>query len=181
MNATPRPTERLLMRRWRPDDLEPFAALNADPRVMKFFPKPLTRDETAGLICRIEAHFEKHGFGLWAVEIPGAAPFIGFVGLAVPTFAAHFMPCVEIGWRLAAEHWNQGYASEAARSVMTFGFEHLGLEQIVSFTATTNLPSRRVMEKLDMTHDPNDDFDHPSLPEGHALRQHVLYRMRRCA
>jgi RimJ/RimL family protein N-acetyltransferase len=170
-------TERLLLRRWRPADLEPFAAMNADPQVMEHFPAPLSREESDAAAARIAAHFERHGFGLWAVEASSGAPFAGFIGLAIPRFEAHFTPCVEIGWRLAADHWGRGYATEGARAALAFGFESLRLEEIVSYTVPANLRSRRVMEKLGMTHDPSEDFDHPLLPEGHPLRRHVLYRM----
>jgi RimJ/RimL family protein N-acetyltransferase len=176
---TPMRTERLLLRRWRPSDLAPFAALNADPRVMRFFPATLSRAESDAFAEQIEEHFAEHDFGLWAVEAPGLAPFIGFVGLSVPRFEASFTPCVEVGWRLAAEHWGRGYAPEAARAALAFGFDTLGLREILSFTTVVNQPSRRVMEKLGMTHDPSDDFDHPALPEGHNLRRHVLYRVAR--
>ncbi len=146
---------------------------------MAHFPATLSREESNTLAARVEAHFDQHGFGLWAVEVPEVAPFVGFVGLSVPRFEAHFTPCVEIGWRLAAEHWGKGYATEGARAVLAFGFETLQLGEIVSFTTAGNLPSRRVMEKIGMTHDPADDFDHPALPEGHPLRRHVLYRIAR--
>ncbi len=170
-------TDRLRLRRWLPADRDPFAAMNADPAVMEYFPATLSREESDALATRIEAHFDRHGFGLWAVEIPGVAPFAGFVGLSVPAFNAHFTPCVEIGWRLAVEQWGRGYATEAARAVLTFGFESLGLSEIVSFTVPGNLPSRRVMERIGMAHDPADDFDLPTPPEGHPFRRHVLYRM----
>ena len=169
-------TDRLYLRRWLPADLAPFAALNADPRVMEHFPAVLSGDESDSRAARNEAHFERHGFGLWAVEIPGVAPFAGFVGLAVPGFEAHFTPCVEIGWRLAVEHWGRGYATEAARAALAFGFESLGLKEIVSSTVPDNVRSRRVMERIGMIHNPADDFDHPLLPAGHPLRRHVLYR-----
>jgi RimJ/RimL family protein N-acetyltransferase len=172
-------TDRLLLRDWRDFDLAPFAALNADPQVMEHFPSLLTRDESDRYVERIRDHFARHGFGLWAVEVPGTAPFVGYVGLAVPRFEASFTPCVEIGWRLAREHWGRGYAPEAARAALHFGFERAGLDEIVSFTVPANLKSRRVMEKIGMRHDPADDFDHPSLPEGHRLRRHVLYRIGR--
>jgi RimJ/RimL family protein N-acetyltransferase len=172
-------TARLLLRRWRPADLAPFATLNADPRVMEHFPATLSREESDARIAAIEAHFEQHGFGLWAVEILNVAPCAGFIGLSIPRFEAHFTPCVEIGWRLAAEHWGRGYAAEGARAALAFGFEHLGLAEIVSSTVPGNLRSRRVMEKIGMTHDPAVDFEHPLLPEGHALRRHVLYRVAR--
>jgi RimJ/RimL family protein N-acetyltransferase len=174
-------TERLCLRRWLPSDRASFAALNADPRVMEYFPAPLSRHESDALVTRIEAHFAEHGFGLWAVEIPHVVPFAGFIGLAIPRFTAHFTPCVEIGWRLAAAHWGQGYATEGARAVLRFGFETLGLNEIVSFTVPANHRSRRVMERIGMHHNPADDFDHPALPEGHPLRRHVLYRCTRPA
>jgi RimJ/RimL family protein N-acetyltransferase len=123
-------TDRLLLRGWRPSDLEPFAALNSDPLVMKYFPQLLSREESESFVGRVNAHFDQNGFGLWAVEVHCVAPFIGFVGLAIPRFEAHFTPCVEIGWRLAAEYWNRGYATEAARAVLTFGFDTLQLQSI---------------------------------------------------
>jgi RimJ/RimL family protein N-acetyltransferase len=172
-------TERLFLRLWRPADLEPFAALNADPRVMKYFPSTLSREQSDALVERVEASFEQNGFGLWAVEVTNVAPFVGFVGLAIPRFKAHFTPCVEIGWRIAAEYWNRGYASEAARSALAVGFEVFQLEEIVAFTVPGNLQSRRVMEKIGMSHDEADDFDHPLISAGHPLRRHVLYRISR--
>lgn len=172
-------TERLLLRRPCTADREQFARINADPRVMEFFPSALSHAESNALMDRIEAHFEQHGFSWCAAELRESGEFIGFVGLAVPSFHAAFMPCVEIGWRLAAEHWGRGLATEAAREVAKYAFEQLGLTEIVSFTTVANVRSRRVMEKLGMTHDPGDDFNHPSLPEGHALARHVLYRQRR--
>lgn len=161
-------TERLCLRWWVPDDRVPFARLNADPRVVEFLPGALSREESDALADRIEAHFQRHGFGLWAVEIPGITRFAGYIGLSVPRFEAHFTPCVEIGWRLDAEHWNRGYATEGARAALEFGFVSLQLDEI-----------RRVMEKIGMTHSASDDFDHPTLPEGHPLRRHVLYRLMR--
>ena len=172
-------TARLLLRPWRPEDRVPFARMNADPRVMEFFPAVLSREESDARADRIEKHFQQHGFGNWAVEIPGTTSFAGFLGLGYPGFQAHFTPAVEIGWRLAAEYWNQGYASEGARAVLDFGFTCLGLDEIVSFTVPLNLRSRRVMEKIGMAHSPQDDFDHPLLADGHPLRRHVLYRLRR--
>jgi RimJ/RimL family protein N-acetyltransferase len=172
-------TDRLLLRRWREADREPFAVMNADPRVMEHFPKLLNREESDAVVARTEAHFTEHGFGLWAVEIPGVTPFAGFIGLAIPQFAAAFTPCVEIGWRLAAEFWGRGYATEGARAALAFGFEELNRSEILSFTVPENVRSRRVMEKLGLTHDPADDFDHPLLPAGHRLSRHVLYRASR--
>jgi RimJ/RimL family protein N-acetyltransferase len=150
--------------------------LNTDPRVTEFLPKPLDRAASDTLVTRIRDHFAQRGFGLWAVEVPGRADFIGFVGLSVPCFEAHFTPCVEVGWRLAREHWGHGYATEAARAALDFGFRHLGLGEIVSFTVPANQRSRAVMERIGMTRSATDDFEHPALPEGHPLRRHVLYR-----
>ena len=174
-------TSHHLLRRWRPTDGEPFAELNADPGVTKHLPGPLSKKESDSMITRIEAHFADHGFGVWAVEIPGVARFAGFIGLSVPSFEAHFTPCVEVGWRLAREYWGHGYATEGARVAVDWGFEQLGLNEIVSFTVPDNKRSRRVMEKIGMTHDPTDDFDHPWLPVGHPLRRHLLYRICRRA
>lgn len=173
-------TSRLLLRSWRDADLAPFAALNADARVARYLPSTLTREESDALADKIRAGFEQHGFGLWAVERTDAVghPFIGFIGLSVPGFEAPFTPCVEIAWRLAAEHWGMGLATEGARAVSRYAFAELGLDAIVSFTVQCNLPSRRVMEKIEMTTDPREDFDHPRLVAGHPLRRHVLYRLR---
>ncbi|HEX5206971.1 MAG TPA: GNAT family N-acetyltransferase [Steroidobacteraceae bacterium] len=174
-------TARLRLRPWRPEDLPTYAAMNADPRVREYFPKVLTAAESDREAARIAAHFDRHGFGLWAVEVVGTADFAGFVGLAIPGFEAHFTPCVEIGWRLAFEHWGRGYATEAARAALDCGFERLGLEEIVAFTVPGNWRSRRVMERIGMRRSAADDFDHPRLPPGHPLRRHVLYRVGRCA
>jgi ribosomal-protein-alanine N-acetyltransferase len=170
-------TERLLLRRWRPADLEPFAALNADPEVMEYFPSTLTRAESDALVQRIEAQFDELGYGLWAVEVRETGSFVGFTGLALQTFPAHFTPAVEVGWRLARPAWGQGYASEAARAALTYGFD-AGLDEVVSITSTTNLRSQRVMQRIGMTRDPADDFVHPQRPPGDPLAPHVLYRIR---
>jgi RimJ/RimL family protein N-acetyltransferase len=172
-------TERLLLRPWTDDDLSPFAALNADPVVMEHFPATLTREESDLMVERIGVRFAETGLYLWAVAVPGATPFIGFVGLSAPAFHAAFTPCVEVGWRLDRTAWGKGYAVEAARTVVADGFDRLGLDEIVSFTTSTNLRSQRVMQRLGMTRDPADDFDHPNLPPGHPLRRHVLYRLAR--
>jgi ribosomal-protein-alanine N-acetyltransferase len=171
-------TERLILRRWKDSDREPFARMSADASVMQFFPGVLTREESDAFIERNEDHFENHGFGLFATELKDGGDFIGFIGLHVATFQAHFTPCVEIGWRLASQYWNQGLATEGAREVIRFAFERLHLDRLVSFTAPENVASRRLMEKLGMTHNPADDFDHPRLPEGHPLRRQVLYQLR---
>jgi RimJ/RimL family protein N-acetyltransferase len=170
-------TERLVLRRWRASDREPFARMNRDPKVMEFLTGPLTRDKSNRLIERIEHHFERHGFGPWAVELRENASFIGFVGLSIPVFKAHFTPCVEIGWRLAAEFWGKGLATEGAREAARYAFHVLDLPALVAFTVPANLRSRRVMEKIGMTHDAREDFDHPGVAEGHPLRRHVLYRL----
>lgn len=174
-------TERLVLRRWREDDLVPFAALNADPVVMEFLPARLTQAESDAMVARIEATFDERAFGLWAVEVaeagPAAGTFAGFVGLWPTSFDAHFTPAVEVGWRLARAHWGRGYATEAARAALADGFGRLALAEIVSFTAIVNQRSQRVMARLGMARDPAGDFDHPRLPPGHRLRRHVLYRI----
>ena len=172
-------TERLILRAWRPEDRAPFAALNADPEVMRYFRSTFSRELSDAAVDRIIDHFDRHGFGWWAVEIRDDSSFAGMVGLQVPAFEAHFTPCVEIGWRLAREHWGRAYAPEAAQAALAFGFEAAGLGEIVSFTTTANTPSRRVMEKIGMRRDPDEDFDHPRVPEGSPLRRHVLYRLDR--
>jgi RimJ/RimL family protein N-acetyltransferase len=169
--------DRVCLRRWRDEDREAFASMNADARVMEFFRGRLSRIESDAMIDHIERHFGEHGFGLWAVEAPGVSAFVGFAGLEVPEFSAHFTRCVEIGWRLAFEHWGHGYATEAARLALDYGFGTLALSEIVSFTSSANQRSRAVMERLGMRRDPVDDFDYPRLPEGHPLRRHVLYRL----
>lgn len=172
-------TARLRLRPWRPEDLPRFTELNADPRVMEHFPKLLTSEESDRQAAGIAAHFQKHGFGFWAVEAIGVTDFVGFVGLSIPTFEAHFTPCVEIGWRLAFDHWGHGYATEAARAAVDCGFRRLGLAEIVAFTVPANRRSIAVMQRLGMTRSPAEDFDHPRLPQGHPLRRHVLYRLQR--
>lgn len=172
-------TERLLLRRWQPADRAPFAALSADPRVNEYLPGPLSRVQSDEMAARIDANFDRNGFGLWAVEVRDVAQFIGFIGLTVPRFEAHFTPCVEIGWRLSADHWGRGYATEGARAALAFGLNVVGLREVVSFTVPENIRSRRVMEKIGMKHDPSEDFDHPALPAGDRLLRHVLYRIAR--
>jgi len=172
-------TDRLVLRPWRDADCAPFAVLNADPQVTQFFPKPLTRAESDAMIGRMREHLARRGFGFWAVEAPGVADLVGAIGLLAPSFEAPFTPCVEVGWRLARNYWGRGYATEGASAALAFGFDQLGLDEIVSFTVPANLPSRRVMERLGMTRSPADDFEHPFLPAGHPLRPHVLYRLSR--
>jgi 3-dehydroquinate dehydratase/shikimate dehydrogenase len=172
-------TERLLLRAWRQTDRAHYARMNADPRVMEFFPATQTREESDAMADRIDAHFTEHGYGIWAVEVPGEADFIGFVGLWHTTFEASFTPCLEVGWRLASEFWGRGYAPEGARASLKFAFETLGRDEVVSFTAPANTRSRRVMEKIGMQRDEQGDFDHPRVPDGHPLKRHVLYRLKR--
>jgi RimJ/RimL family protein N-acetyltransferase len=170
-------TERLVLRRWRRADLEPFSRINADGRVMEFLPRRLAPHESAALIARIETGFVQRGYGLWALEIPGRASLAGFVGLQPVEAPLPFAPAVELGWRLAREHWGNGYASEAAREVARFAFAELQLPSLVSFTASVNERSRCVMERLGMTRAAEEDFDHPQLPVGDRLVPHVLYRL----
>jgi RimJ/RimL family protein N-acetyltransferase len=172
-------TERLLLRPWRDSDLGPFAELNTDVRVMEFFLSTLPRSESDAFAMKVRAHFDEHGYGLWAVEVKEGAPFIGFVGLATVTFEAPFVPAVEIGWRLAHASWGRGYASEAARASLRLAFEELALDEVVSFTVETNQRSRAVMERIGMHHVSAGDFDHPRIPESHPLCRHALYRLGR--
>lgn len=171
-------TDRLLLRHWRDGDREPFAALNADPEVMRHFPAPMSREDSDAFADLIAADIERDGWGWWALEVRGTGAFVGFTGLRRVGFEAHFTPAVEIGWRLARGAWGFGYATEAARAAARFGLEDLGLEEIVSFTVAGNTRSRAVMERLGMTHDAGGDFDHPRVPEDSPLRRHVLYRLR---
>jgi RimJ/RimL family protein N-acetyltransferase len=168
-------TERLRLRDWRPEDRAPFAALNADPEVMRWFPAPLTRAQSDAFADRIAARLDDRGWGLWAVERMRDQAFLGFTGLARVDFDAPFAPAVEIGWRLARSAWGEGYATEAACRVVRHAFEAMELAELVSFTAVGNERSWRVMERLGMRRD--GEFDHPRLPQGHPLRRHVLYRL----
>lgn len=170
-------TDRLLLRPWRPDDRPAFARMNADPAVTAFLVAPLTREESDAFADRIERGLAEHGFGLWAVEEADTGAFLGYAGLLHQTFQAPFTPAFEVGYRFARRAWGHGYATEAAQAAVGFGFEQAGLTEIVSMTAVGNTRSRRVMEKLGMTHDSRDDFDHPRVPDGHPLKRHVLYRI----
>lgn len=171
-------TPRLVLRQWRERDREPFAAMNADPAVMEFFPSLQTREASDASIDAWQAQFARQGWSNWAAELRETGAFIGFVGLSVPRRVLPFSPCVEIGWRLARAHWGRGYATEGARAALRMGFEQLGLGEIVSFTTLGNLRSRAVMERIGMRN-ANEDFEHPAVPEGHALRWHCLYRIGR--
>ncbi len=170
-------TERLLLRDWRADDLEPCAAMNADPEVMEHFPAPLSRAQSASFITRMQASMKDRGYGLWAVEMPGEAAFIGCVGLLAVDDDMAFAPAVEVGWRLARAHWGRGLACEAAAAALAFAFQDLALPALVAYTAERNMRSRRLMEGLGMRRDPAEDFSHPGLPAGDPLAPHVLYRI----
>lgn len=170
-------TQRLILRRWKPDDLPLFAEMNMDARVMEHFPALLLPAESQAFIERIKAHFDRHGFGLWAVEVKGIAPFIGYIGLLEVGFEAEFTPAIEIGWRLAYPFWGKGYAVEGAKRVLEFAFNEVALPELVSFTVPANTRSRNVMERIGMAY--QGEFNHPKLPEGHPLQKHVLYRITR--
>ena len=173
-------TDRLVLRGWREDDKPAYAALNGDPEVMRHFPSTLTAEQSDEMVDRMAKRWEDHGHGLWAVEVRDTGAFIGFVGLAAPSWTMPFTPCIEVGWRLSRDAWGHGYAPEGAIAALRWGFEQLDPpgDEFVSFTTTLNAKSRRVMEKVGLTHDPADDFDHPMLPDWHE-RRHVLYRIGR--
>lgn len=170
-------TDRLVLRQWKQEDLEPFANLNADSKVMEYFPGLKTKEESDHSVSLMSGHIEKYGWGFWAASLAETGEFIGFIGLEDVHFKTDFTPAFEIGWRLAFKHWGKGYATEGALASLRYGFETLKLDEIVSFTAVGNMRSRAVMERIGMHHDSKSDFDHPKLPEGHPLRKHVLYRI----
>ncbi len=173
-------TERLILREWRDSDVSTYVAMNQDWRVMEFFPNLWSEEESRLAAAGYNKSFAENGFGKFAVELKETHEFIGFVGLAIPQFEAHFMPAIEIGWRLASQHFGKGYATEGAREVLRFAFEKLQLKEIVSFTVPENKPSRNVMEKIGMTRDEKDDFLHPKIPQNHKFSRHVLYRAKPC-
>jgi 3-dehydroquinate dehydratase / shikimate dehydrogenase len=172
-------TKRLISRPWRKEDLEPFAQLNADPKVMEFFPSVLSEEESAATLNSSHIHIEKYGWGKWAAVLIETGELIGRIGLEEIDFSSHFSPNIELGYRLAFKHWGKGYALEGAKAAVEYGFKHLHLNEIVAFTPVQNLRSQLVMKKIGMHHDQKDDFDHPKLPEGHPLRKHVLYRIKK--
>lgn len=174
-------TERLILRTWEEKDIEPMVAIDQDPKVCEFLPSIGNRAATEGGIQRIIEHYNQHGFSLYAVQLKATGEFIGWLGLMIPSFEADFMPAVEIGWRLSSKHWGQGYATEGAKAVLNYAFDNLGLKEIVSFTVPSNVRSIRVMEKIGMTRDLKDDFEHPKLPKQHSLSLHVLYRAKKNA
>jgi RimJ/RimL family protein N-acetyltransferase len=172
-------TPRLRLRHWLPADLPPLTELNADPLAMQYMPRPLSAEQSHALAAGAESALAARRFGLWAVELASRREFVGFVGLNEPSFEAHFMPCMEVLWRLLPRHWGCGYATEAARACLAFAFGELGRDEVVAFTVPANLRSRAVMERLGMTHDERDDFEHPRLSVADPLRHHVLYRLPR--
>jgi RimJ/RimL family protein N-acetyltransferase len=170
-------TERVLMRGFTDADREPFAAMNADPVVMEHFVQPMTREASDAFVDRITAHWCDHGWGLWALERKDTGAFIGYTGLWPVRFEAAFEPKVEVGWRLAKEHWGHGFATEAALAATRFAFDVLGWPEVVSFTAVGNVRSQAVMERIGMRREPEWDFEHPAVPVGHQVRPHVFYRL----
>lgn len=168
-------TKRLILRQWTAADLQPFITMNSDPDVMRYFPAPLAAPETAAMVERIKAHFQQHKFGLFAVEHKTTAAFMGFTGLAVPSFNAFFTPCIEIGWRFKKEFWGQGFATEAAIACLQYGFAEPGLTEIYSFTSVHNLPSEKLMQRIGMKY--LSTFDHPKISKEHTLCPHVLYKI----
>lgn len=174
-------TPRLRLRQWQDDDREPFARLCADPEVMRYFPSVVSRERSYAVVDVLARPIAERGWGFWAVERRDRGEFIGFVGITVPSHPLPCGPCVEIGWRLAREHWHQGFATEAARESLRFAFEDLALDEIVAYTAVGNAPSRAVMARLHMQCDPREDFDHPAVPVDHPVRRHCLYRLPRSA
>lgn len=170
-------TDRLILRSWQDSDIQPFANMCADKNVMRFFPKVLTFDETVALVDRIRAKFVNDGFCFFAVELKSTGEFIGFIGLSIPSFVAHFTPCVEIGWRLASSYQGLGYATEGALKCLEIGFSELQLNEIVSIAVLDNINSHNVMHKIGMARDINGNFLHPHLPPDHKFAEHVLYRI----
>ncbi len=173
-------TNRLILRPWQESDLQPMCEINQDPKVMKYFPSLINRQQTCDFIKRIKSHDNKYGYAIFVVTLKPESKMIGFVSLLHRTkeeFDTPFAPTTEIGWRLSSHHWNQGYATEAAMAVLQYGFTMLNLDEIVSFTVVANKPSRRVMEKIGMQYNPTDDFDHPNIEVSNPLCKHVLYRL----
>lgn len=169
-------TARLRLRQWHAADIAPFAAINHDAAVMRWIGAPMTHDQTQAWVGRMQQTWQEHGLGLFVAELRATPGCIGYIGLSIPRFTAHFTPCVEIGWRLASQHWGQGLATEGARAVLAWARDDVHLPAVVSFTTRGNVASQRVMQKIGMQHNPADDFDHPMLPADHPLRPHVLYR-----
>lgn len=169
-------TRRCVLRQWQDNDLAPWAEMNADAEVRRYFPDVLDAEQAGAEAGRCRDAIAQRGWGMWALEVPGAFRFAGFVGLNVPHYDAQFVPAVEIGWRLARAAWGQGYATEAAQAALTFAFDRLALREVIAIAVPANAASRRVMARLGMAHDATGDFDHPRVQAGHRLRRHVLYR-----
>lgn len=172
-------TTRLILRQWQDSDFAPFAAMSADLQVMEFFQSTMSREKSEEMLTRCRDMITERGWGIWAVELRETGEFIGFVGLHTPGYDLSFNPCVEIAWRLKVEVWGKGYCTEAARAVLDAGFNQLGLKEIVAYTALPNVRSAAVMKKLGMKSDPQENFNHPMVEEGHWLREHCLYRLAR--
>lgn len=171
-------TSRLILRPWKKEDLEPLCRLNSDSHVMEFLLTPLSHEESKARLDVYSRHISDNGWGLWAVSVPGVSDFIGWIGLWPISFESHFTPAIEVGWRLLPEFWGYGYATEGAKAALQYGFDILKLDEIVAITVPANVRSRRVMEKLGMHTDPSDNFEHPKVPAGHPLKEHVLYRLK---
>jgi RimJ/RimL family protein N-acetyltransferase len=172
-------TKRLILRTWQQSDLEPMTKINLDPKVMEYFPSTFKKQETIAFINKINSHYDKHGFTLYAVEIKETQQFIGFVGLLNTNFDAHFTPATEIGWRLGSEFWGKGYATEAAKAVLDYAINELNIDEVVSFTSAINKASIRVMEKIGLHYNPKDNFDSPNVKNHSKLVKHVLYRLKK--
>jgi len=170
-------TDRLILRTWRDEDLESMFAINQDPKVMEYFPSLQDLDMTKNFIDKVNAHFENHGYSLYATVRKDTNEFIGFIGLLIAEFESHFTPATEIGWRLSSNHWGQGFATEGAKAVLDYAFRELKIPEIVSFTAASNAKSIRVMQKIGLQHNEANDFDHPKLDDESPLKRHVLYRL----
>lgn len=170
-------SNRLGLRQWSENDHDAFAKMNADAKVMEHFPYLMTREQTDAYLKRIYAHFKEYGYGVYAVDVLESGEFIGYIGFSCPTWEAYFTPCVEVGWRLKSEHWNNGYATEGAKACLEYGFKSLGFDAIYSWTALDNLASERVMQKIGLIK--IDEFDHPRIQKGHRLERHVLYELKK--
>jgi ribosomal-protein-alanine N-acetyltransferase len=169
-------TKRLKLRQWKEEDYIPFSKLNADPKVMEFFPSVLTKVQSDVMASTLKALLSEQGWGFWVIEEKEIGLFVGSLGLHEPTDKLPFLPCVEIGWRFSFEHWGKGYATEAGQEVLKFAFDVLELDEVVSFTAVINKRSSSLMERLGMKNS-YENFEHCTLPIGHRLREHVLFKI----
>ena len=169
-------TARLVLRKWRDEDAEPLARMHESPEVMRFLGGPMTRAATDEMLARMRMHWETRGFGVFALEHEGH--LAGMCGILVPRWESRFQPCVEILWRLRSDLWGRGLVTEAARAALAHGFANQKFDEVFAFTVPANERSWRVMERLGMKRSPEDDFDHPLVPEGNPQRRHMLYRLR---